>query len=154
MRVRRARGSEAGETLVEVLVAIAILGVAGVAIMVGLMLSVKTSDIHRKETQGGADVKSWAEAIQNYVQANQSAFNCSPDYGAATVGFAPKTGYDATYTWNAVDSTGVATDCTANKAQMVNLNISSRDGRASEELTFVLRRPCSGNQLVDSSKCS
>src|SRR5262245_26290216 len=59
--------SDRGETLVEVLVSVMILGVAGVAIVSGLMMSVQASDSHRKQTTGGAYVRSFAEAIQDYV---------------------------------------------------------------------------------------
>ena len=60
---------ERGETLVEVIVAIVILGIAAAAILGGVVLSVKTSDVHRKEASGGGYVRSDAEEIQRYVAA-------------------------------------------------------------------------------------
>jgi prepilin-type N-terminal cleavage/methylation domain-containing protein len=67
MRALLTRGPDRGESLVEVLVAVAILGIAGVAVLGGLEMSVKASDVHRKETTGGAYVRSFAEAIERYV---------------------------------------------------------------------------------------
>ncbi|MBM7515624.1 type II secretion system protein [Nocardioides nitrophenolicus] len=138
--------ADRGESLVEVLAAVVILGIAGVAIMTGLMLAVKTSDIHRKETTSGAYVKSYAEAIQNYVETHQSAFTCSPDYRPGVVGFPVPNGYTTSFTVSAVDPAGGAAACTANTAQLVILTVSSGDDRAVEKLAFVLRRPCSGAQ--------
>src|SRR5690348_15563467 len=83
--------SDRGESLVEVLVALSILGVAAVAILAGLQLSVKTSDIHRKETTGGAYARSYAEAIERYVASAADHYvTCAPAnaYSPATVGFA------------------------------------------------------------------
>lgn len=146
-------GSDRGETLVEVLVTVVILGLAGVAVMAGLATSVEASDIHRQATTSGSYVKNYAEAIQSYVQGHQSAFNCSPDYSAATVGFVAS-GYMPTFTWIAVDGTGAATTCTSNTAQMVTLKVVSTGGRGTEQLSFVLRKPCSGDQTVAATKCS
>ena len=66
-------GSDRGESLVEVLLSLTILGIAGVAIMAGLQLSVTASDIHRKQTTGSAYARSYAEAIQRYVAAGNYA---------------------------------------------------------------------------------
>src|SRR4051794_35211596 len=88
---RSDRGGERGESLVEVLVALTILGVAAVAIVAGLQLSVKTSDINRKQTTGGAYARSYAEAIERYVASapdHYVACAAANAYAPATVGFA------------------------------------------------------------------
>ncbi|MGN6252206.1 MAG: PulJ/GspJ family protein [Marmoricola sp.] len=153
MQHRQSR-KDAGETLVEVLVALSILGLAGVAIMAGLGLAVKSSDIHRKDTTSGAAAKAYAEAIEDFVQGHQSAFTCSPDYSAATVGFIVPTGYTPSYTWNALGPTGAAAACTINSVQLVKVTVASSDGRGGEHLTFVLRRPCNGDQTVAATTCT
>lgn len=154
--MRRESCRDSGVTLVETLVAVAILGLAGVAVMAGLMLAVKASDIHRKETTGGAYAKSYAETIQNYVETHQTAFTCSPDYSAATVNFAVPPGYTATVvSVNAIDATGSAATCSANTAQLVTVKVTSGGAnKADERLAFVLRRPCSGAQDVAASRCT
>jgi type II secretory pathway pseudopilin PulG len=141
-------GSDQGETLVEVLAAVVILGIAGVAVMAGLLLSVKASDIHRKETTGSAYVRSYAEAIQNYVDAAGTT-NYKPCAGAdwytpAKVGFTVPTGFTASQTVAlSVSPTGSTSSCSSDTGvQAVTLSVTSADNRASEKLFVILRKPC------------
>lgn len=148
------RRDERGETLVEVLVALTILGLAALAILAGVQLVTKTSDIHRKATTSGAYVRTFAEAIQQYVGATGT------DHYVACAGanayrinavmdqFAMPTGYtQANFAQAAaVPVTGVGADasCPGGDAgvQRVLLTVTSPDGKVTESLTVVLRRTC------------
>ena len=138
---------DAGETLVEVLVTVVILGLAGVAVTAGLALSAKASDMHRKETTGGAYVRTFAEAIQQYV-ATAATTNYRPcaaaDYYTSRVSFGLPSGFTATQDKAlSVGPTGATSACTTDPGiQQVTLHIASSDGRAAESLTIVLRNPC------------
>ena len=158
MPSRRSRQrDERGETLVEVLVALVILSVAAVAILAGLQLSVKTSDIHRKQTTGGAYARSYAEAIERYVESAPDHYvACAPanTYSPGAVGFASElppgfTGAQSAAQRVAPDG-GVAGACSGNDTgvQQVVITVSSNDGRAAEELAVLLRRPCSASMAV------
>ena len=145
------RRDERGETLVEVLVALSILGVAAVAILAGVQLVTKTSDIHRKATTGGAYVRTFAEAIQRYVAApgNDRYVACAgPNaYRIAPVmsQFTMPAGYTAAQA-AAVPLTGAGGigSCPGGDAgaQRLDLSVTSPDGKVSETLTIVLRRTC------------
>lgn len=151
MRARRARG-ETGETLVEVLVAVVILGLAGVALMAGLGLAAKASDLHRKETTSGAYVRSYAEAIESYVAtpgsnnympcAAANAYNVS----AVTSTLNIPAGYTATQdAAKSVGTNGVAASgCSSDTGlQQLTLHVASPDTSvASETLVIVVRKPC------------
>jgi prepilin-type N-terminal cleavage/methylation domain-containing protein len=149
--VPRRRADERGETLVEVLVAVVILGIAGVAITAALGLTVKVSDIHRKETTGGAYVRSFAEAIESYV-ATPGVTNYKPcaganayKVGAVTSALGLPSGFTATQdAAKSVSTTGVvAAGCSSDTGvQQLTLHIKSADNRADETLTIVLRKPC------------
>jgi len=77
MRVRALEvGSERGETLVELVVAIAILGIAGVAILGGIGFSVQASGINRNQAGGGAYLRSAAEAIQKDIDGSGTYPSC------------------------------------------------------------------------------
>src|SRR6185369_1991475 len=58
-----------GETLIELLVTVVILGTAVVAIVAALATAIRVSDIHRKQASAGAYVRAYAEALETYVAA-------------------------------------------------------------------------------------
>lgn len=145
---------QSGESLIELLVAIVILGLTGVAVMAGLGLAAKASDIGRKESTGGAYVRSFAEAIQQWVGAHGlAACGSAGAYSAATVGFAHDplnaatlpNGYTATAVVQGSPTASGLGSCSSTSDQQVRLTVASSDGRASETLTVVLRRPCTGS---------
>jgi type II secretory pathway pseudopilin PulG len=145
MVLRRRLRSETGETLVELIVAVAILGLAAVAILAGMQLSVKASDIQRKEATGGAQVRSFAEAIQDYVDTvgYRPCGSAKNDYQAVA---APPTGYTASV--ESVQSwTGTAwgTCDDSSGTQRLDLKVTSPGNpsrRSEETLTVILREPC------------
>lgn len=144
---RATRSSDRGETLVELLVAVSILGIAAVAIIAGLWTSVKASDIHRKEASGGAYVRSFAEAIQNKVDSNggyESCADAASDYADVAVLDLPP-GFTKAVTqvqsWNG----SAWGPCTGDGIQRLDLTVTSTGDvthRAVEKLTVVLRKPC------------
>jgi len=138
-----------GETLVELVVAVGILGVAAVAILGGLMMSTTSSVIHRNVASGGAYVRSFAEAIQTDVDENgyRSCTNAASGYGGVPVPDLPA-GYSTTVT--AVQSwTGSAWGaCTADGIQRLDLRVTTTGDalhQAVETMTVILRRPCHGS---------
>ena len=135
------RPLDQGETLIELVIAVMILGIAAVAITVGLTLSVKVSDIHRKETTAAATVRNYAEFLENAVAGGGYV----PGTGAYPAFTAP-TGYTASVVgtkncWNgsAFQSCASVAD---NGLQQLKLQVASNDGRATEQLVVVLRKPC------------
>ncbi len=151
----RALRSDVGETLVEVLLALVILGIAAVAILSGLQLSVQASDLHRKEATGGAYVRSFAEAIQEYVDDNgykscataQAAYEGVPVAGWPS-GYQPKV--TAVRSWNGT----TWGSCSADGIQRLDLEVSSPGDtthRATERLTVILRQPCNGPATTSAS---
>ncbi|WP_408898892.1 type II secretion system protein [Nocardioides sp. R1-1] len=150
LRRRLASGPDAGVTLVETLVALAVLSIAGVAILAGLQLSVQTSDIHRKQSTGGSSVRSYAEAIERYLDDDAHYVRCAGAgaYAPAVVGYSPPTGYTAAQAAaEPLDGNGavIATGACPGRdrgVQRLRLTVGSADGRATERLTIVVRRAC------------
>lgn len=145
MDPRRDLRSDRGATLVEMLVSLAILGIAGVAILAGVQLSVKNSDIHRKQSTGGAFVRNYVEAVQGWVaEGHYVPCGGAGDYAAGTVGYDVPDGYQADYdTPKPLAGNGTELACGDDDGvQRVRFTISSTDGRAAEELVVILRRPC------------
>lgn len=139
-----AGSSERGETLLEVLLAVAIMGIAVVAIMAGLSTSVLMSDIHRKQATTAATVRAYAEAIQHTVADGNYIACAGPSAYATPDGFAAPAGYAATVVggsmryWN---GTAWQSSCGAD-AGLQRLDIEVSSDRASERLRIVVRKPC------------
>jgi prepilin-type N-terminal cleavage/methylation domain-containing protein len=155
-RCRRLR-DERGETLIEILVAIAIRGIGAVAILAGLQVSIRVSDIHRKEATGGAYVRSAAEAVSTYVGAavtNYKACAGANYYSAQpSLALTLPPGYVLTQAaaekWS---GTAWISPCSSdNGVQRVKLTVTSPStsgGTAAETLYLVLRQPCNGTSAT------
>jgi Tfp pilus assembly protein PilV len=74
-----ARRAESGETLIEILMAVAVMGIAFVAILGAIFTAIRVSDYHRKTTTADIVLRDWAEVLK------------SPGINALG------TGYNATY---------------------------------------------------------
>jgi type II secretory pathway pseudopilin PulG len=147
---RPAPASDGGETLIELVVAVSIMGVALVAVMAGLGTSVVVSDIHRKQATAGAVLRNYAEAINATVADGGYVDDCalSPAHAyASPAGFTPPSGYSASVVpgsmryWNGSDwqPTCPAADT---GLQQLTIQVASADDRATETLVLTLRKPC------------
>lgn len=141
-----------GETLLELMIAVAIMGIVVVAVVGGIATSILMSDVHRKQATAGAYVRNYAEVVVAYVAAGTPAAQAnflagsSPDYRPSTVGFtAPTGGFVASVTsvwcWDDGSKKFVSSCAAASAVQQVTLNVASSDARASESLLVVVRRP-------------
>jgi type II secretory pathway pseudopilin PulG len=157
MHTRARPGSnDEGETLLELMIAVAIMGIAVVAVVGGVATSILMSDIHRKQATAGAYVRNYAEAVVAYVATDTAASNAnfgagSPDYSPSQVlapplswvSFtAPNLGFDppviSVKCWDGVGFSGCPT---ASAVHQVKLSVTSTDKRAAESLFVVVRRP-------------
>lgn len=134
---------DAGETLIELLVAIVVMGIAVVVIVSGMAAVILMSDLHRKQATAGAYVRDYAEAIENTV-AGGGYVAC-----AGTATYAGATGYtDPAYKASVTtvrywSGTAWQASCgTDTGLQQLTVQVASADGRAKEQLTVVVRKPC------------
>ena len=134
---------EGGETLLELVVAITILGVCVVAVGAGVVMSVRISTIHRDQATADATLHNYAETVVGSYQA--CAPTGPPNYPAslslaAPAGFIAPTA-NVRY-WNAATSTFTDTCPSADPGlQQVTLNLTSNDRLVSESLVVVVRKP-------------
>jgi type II secretory pathway pseudopilin PulG len=126
---------ERGESLLEVLIAVTIMGIALVAIMAGLTTSILMSDMHRKQSTAGAYVHDFAEAVQKSV-ADGHYLGCADaaNYAVVTVPAFPSTAFSKSV---------VSSSCPyGSDVQQLTLQVRSNDDRASERLVIFVRKPC------------
>jgi prepilin-type N-terminal cleavage/methylation domain-containing protein len=134
-----------GETLIELLVALAILGIALVAVVGAFGASITMSDVHRKQASAGAAVRNYAELVTDYVAGTgYSGCAAASAYAAGTVGYTAPSGYTASpasikYWTGSAWSASCGSDT---GLQQLTLSVSSTDTRASEQLVLMLRKPC------------
>jgi type II secretory pathway pseudopilin PulG len=148
---------ERGETLIELIIAIAILGVAGVAILAGMAFNVQASALNRHQAGGGAYVRSAAEAIQQQVDAMGKFSNCADAVNPSKVyttaansvikatdvskGYAVKV--SAVQSWSG-SATGWSS-CDNSGLQRVRLELTTPGDSAHgavESMYVALRQPC------------
>lgn len=133
---------DGGFTLIEVLVAVTLLGIGVTVILSGIMTSILTSDIHRKQATGETVLRGYAEAAKK--EAASSYSSCATTY---TVPFTPAEGYTATLEgvdywtgsgWAAQPASTCATDDTT---QRLRLKAEAADDRSVETVEVVVRKP-------------
>lgn len=145
------RRDDRGETLVEVLVAVIIIGIASAAILAGIALAVKAADLNRKEANSGSAVRSAAEKISNYVsRATNNYKNCAAvDAYLSPSGVTAAAGYTVTQAkaeaWSGTAWGSCSSD---NGLQRVKLSVTfpgdAAHASATETVYLVLRKACNG----------
>ena len=130
------RRGEQGTTMVELLVAVAILGVAFVSILGGMATSITASDIHRKQADGLALVTRNAEAVK------AAPYVACAGPAAYEAALSVASGYSVSVTAVAfLDGAGFVTTCTTDPGiQRVSLEAKATSGTEGVETVDVIKR--------------
>jgi type II secretory pathway pseudopilin PulG len=149
---RRGEDRERGETLIELLVTVVILGTAVVAVVGALVTAIKVSDLHRKHATAGAAVRAYAEDLERLVAQTPTGYMPCADAGyyQTNVVYSGPGGYTPhvvdVWIWNGTSFVDVPADCSTTGAdhaiQKVLLRVDSPSTQVSESLAVVIRSPC------------
>ena len=128
----RRRHDDRGDTLLELIITIAILGVCVVAIASTIAISIRVSSIHRTEADLGTALHNYAEQVDAmpYVACGPYSLPTQPGFSAPTVSVA---------FWNGTSF--AACPGTDAGVQRVTITLISSDGQASDSLSVVVRNP-------------
>jgi hypothetical protein len=141
-------GTEAGETLVEVIIASALMAVIVVALIAGIGTIVLGGHVHREQTDANTSLVAAAERVKssaltrvpcatsaNYLSTAQAASPALPAGWTISI---------ASIEYENFDSTGVSWDTTCHETstntlglQRITLQLSSADGRVNPKLSVV-----------------
>ena len=140
--MRRPAGDR-GETLIELVATIAIMGTAVVALVGATATAIHLSAVHHDQAVAGADVRVFAEAIQSGVAASPTGYtSCAAPavyramVPASYLGDVTEVDVRSGSVWKSTTEPG----CVDTGVQRVRLTV--RDGDATERLDIVIRRPC------------
>lgn len=148
---RRARevhqaADERGESLVELLLAVAILGIAIVAILAGMATAITASDANRKQARVETLLRNYAEAITNPAVAYVECATTG-SYPASPPGFTLPPNFTLTVTqvryWDGANPAAFGGTCGSpdRGIQHLTVRVRSTDDLAGQTLGFVKRRP-------------
>ena len=130
---------DAGFTLVDTIVGVAILGIGVTTVVGGMATSITVSARGRAAAEAQIAVRSYAEQV-----AAATYVDCTTSYSTS---FTAPGGYTATQVvayWDSATSTFAATCGTDSGLQRVTLTVASSDGRASEVQPVAKRRRPAG----------
>jgi type II secretory pathway pseudopilin PulG len=128
-RSPRRRTDERGETLAEMVVAIAILGIAVVALVAGLAGAISSSSVHRSHTNADAAVRNAAECVKNRT----TAYDSTGSYSSCAPGVSISTKW-----WTGGSPAAFSSTQNANGLEQVT--ISATSGRATQSVTILKRQ--------------
>lgn len=134
---RRPVAGETGETLVEVMMTVAIIGIAMVSILAGIGASIRFSGTHRSAASAGIAITSAAEAVKGASGGSATCASLSTaTYGDALRATALPPG------WSIGDVVITSASCiVVNEVRLphVTITATSPDGGTTETLTVVRR---------------
>lgn len=139
MRARLRERADRGETLIELIIAITILGVCVVAIGSGIAGAVLASGLHRQQADASRILHNYAETLEG------ATYNACTTTTPASYSLTQQSGFKApTVTVTYWNGTGFQANCPAtgdSGLQRVSIGLTTTDGRVGQTLAVVLRNP-------------
>lgn len=139
--------TERGDTLIEVLVAVSILGIAGAAIMGGFASSIVLSAVHRKLATTATDSRNFSELLGKGIDDKTIVYRpcASPAAYSSPPGFTANAGNAASVTavefWNGT-TFGSCPAGGDQGVQRVSVSVTNTDTRAVSRVQVIIRKPC------------
>ncbi len=155
---RRMDLSERGDTMVEILLSLIVLGLTSVALLIGFSTTISASAEHRQLASANLAINNYSQQVTAGVEADSTLFTCpgtayTPASFMAELGITSAAPYSPHITsiqyWNpSTESFG--TTCVANSSELITVSVSSgsTSSGSPETLQFVVDSPTAGSNFV------
>jgi hypothetical protein len=149
----RVERSERGDTMIEILLALIVLGLTSVALIVAFSTTLSASAEHRTLTSADIAINDYTQQVIAGIEANQNLFTCSPALTVAQynseLALTSSAPYNPTITsvqyWNPASATFTST-CVANSSELITVSVT--DGIHNQTSQFVVDSPSAGSNYV------
>ena len=149
----RVERSERGDTLIEVLLALIVLGLTSVALIVAFSTTISASAQHRRLASADIAINDYSQQVIAGIEANQNLFTCSPALSVSQyiseLQIPSPAPYSPTITnvqyWSP-SPPPYPTSCIANDSELITVSVNS--GSKNQTMQFVVDSPTSGSNYV------
>jgi type II secretory pathway pseudopilin PulG len=151
---RRMDRSERGDTMVEILLSLIVLGLTSVALLIGFSTTISASAEHRQLASANLAINNYSQQVIAGVEADSTLFTCpgtpyTPASFMTELGITSSAPYNPQITsiqyWNPTTESFGST-CVANSSELITVSVSS--GSKNESLSFVVDSPTAGSNFV------
>ncbi len=151
---RRKDRSERGDTMVEILLSLIVLGLTSVALLIGFSTTISASAQHRALASANLAINNYSQQITAGIEADSTLFTCpgtpyTPASFMTELAIASPAPYSPQITsiqyWNPTTESFGST-CVANSSELITVSVSS--GSKNETLSFVVDSPTAGSNFV------
>ncbi len=137
--MRESLGSERGESLVELLVAISVIAIGIIALVGGLTVAIMSSGAHRQQADAGAVARNVAEGIKDvtapYVSSGGNYSSAWSDVAAAGTSINV-----STQCWNGDTPATFSDTCPTPDLGLQKITVTASSGKSNEKVTILKRR--------------
>ena len=154
----RVERSERGDTMIEVLLALIVLGLTSVALIVAFSTTLSASAEHRALTSGDIAVNNYSQQVIAGIEANQDLFTCPTPARNATQNTAyyntelaltsPSPSLPSISSVQYWNGSAWSTSCIANASELITVSVASGTTPA---MSFVVDSPTAGSNYVGGS---
>jgi Tfp pilus assembly protein PilV len=154
----RVERSERGDTMIEVLLALVVLGLTSVALIIAFSTTLSASAEHRALTSGDIAVNDYSQQVIAGIEANQDLFTCPTPARNATQNTAyyntelaltsPSPSLPSISSVQYWNGSAWSTSCIANASELITVSVASGTTPA---MSFVVDSPTAGSNYVGGS---
>ncbi len=151
---RRMDRTERGDTMVEILLSLIVLGLTSVALLIGFSTTISASAEHRQLASANLAINDYSQQVTAGIEADSALFTCpgtpyTPASMMTELGITSTAPYSPQITsiqyWNPTTESFGST-CVANSSELITVSVTS--GSKSQTLSFVVDSPTAGSNFV------